>query len=106
FATPAALLMVDRKLLSSRAKSSSAGSSCLRSLRPSSVKNKYPATPPTTAPTIAAAIAREFPITTPPLSRSRLTPLRFYKLCATARGERLVGSHEVAALRFESPVGF
>src|SRR4029453_6544304 len=106
FATPAALLMVARKLLSSRARSSSAGSSCLRSLRPPSVKNKYPARPPTTAPTIAAAIAREFSITTPPLGRSRLTPQRFYKLCATTRGVGVCDRKRLRRCDPETPSGF
>ena len=77
FATPAAFWTVARKLMSSRAKSSSAGSSCRRTLRPWSVKNRYPAIPPMTAPTTVAATARELSIGPPTICADS------YKLCAT-----------------------
>src|SRR5262249_19265498 len=58
-ATPAAFCSVTRKLLSPRAMSSSAGSSERRNRRPGSVKKRYPATPPMTAPASVTAIVRE-----------------------------------------------
>src|SRR5947208_7807048 len=69
-ATPAALWTVARKLLSSREKSSSAGSSWRRRERPCSVKNKYPARPPITAPTTDATTARELSIALPPRQKN------------------------------------
>src|SRR5207248_514553 len=62
-ATAAAFLIVRRKLSSSRAKLSSAGSTCLRSARPRSVNKTYAAHPPITAPAIVAAIARALLVT-------------------------------------------
>src|SRR5262249_8656279 len=72
-ATPAAFCTVARKLMSSRAKSSSAGSICRRMARPCSVKKRYPAAPPMTAPTRVAVTARELIIGPPTTKRYRFT---------------------------------